>query len=346
MARVTATRRLLATLLAVTLPLLAVPTAWSATTAPVAETYTNPLLPSGPDPWVVQRDGVYYYMNTEGDRIALRKTRDLARLAEAPAITVWTPPHDGPGSFALWAPELHRLDGKWYLYYTASVRGHDDDAHRRIYVLENGAADPTTGTWVSKGALATERPGIDGTVFALKGRLYFVYSPYVGDHSDLVISRMANPWTLTGPQVDIAHPTHAWEMQGGRKILEGPEFLEGPTGKLFLTYSGSACWSDDYALGLLSAAAGADPMNPKAWHKSPRPVFAKSVKHGVYATGHNGFFQAPDGQDWIIYHANSGPGMKCTAKRAPHIQPFRWREDGTPDFGVPVREGVPLPAPH
>lgn len=309
-------------------------------------TYTNPLLPSGPDPWVAQRHGFYYYMNTLGDRIALRKTRDMARLADAPLITVWTPPHDGPGSSALWAPELHWLRGKWYLYYTAAERGHDDDVHRHIFVLENASADPMAGSWTSKGMLLTDRPGIDGTVFELKGQLYFVYSAYVGDHSDLVISRMANPWTLSGPEVDIAHPTRVWEMQGGRKILEGPEFIQGPTGKLFLTYSASACWSDDYALGLLSADAGADPLDPTAWHKSPSPVLAKSPRVNVYATGHNGFFKSPSGRDWIIYHANSGPGLKCTAQRSPRMQPVHWRADGTPYFGTPAPDGKPLPAPH
>lgn len=339
------TARAAALLLAAALPAFGMSPAVPAASPVPSDTYTNPLLPSGPDPWVAQRDGVYYFMNTQGDRIALRKTRDMAKLAQAPEITVWTPPHDGPGSFALWAPELHWLRGKWYLYYTASVRGQDDDSHRHVFVLENPSTDPTKGKWTSKGMLGIDKPGIDGTVFELKGQLYFVYSPYVGDHSDLVISYMTNPWTLTGPQVDIAHPTFAWEMQGGRKILEGPEFIQGPTGKLFLSYSASACWSDDYALGLLSAPAGADPMDPLVWHKSPTPVFATSVKNGVYATGHNGFFKSPDGTDWIIYHANSGPGMKCTSKRAPHMQPFHWNNDGAPDFGIPLPEGKPLPAP-
>lgn len=31
--------------------------------------------------------------------------------------------------------------------------------------------------------------------------------------------------------------------------------------------------------------------------------------------------------------------------RSPRIQQFTWRPDGTPDFGVPVRTGVPLRAP-
>lgn len=325
--------------------LLAVSTAEPAT-AVAGEIFRNPLLPSGPDPWVVQRDGNYYYTSTLGDRIALWKTRDIGRLAEAPVTVVWRAPASGPQSASVWAPELHSIDGKWYLYYTAADKAHDDDAHRHLFVLENISADPTQGQWVSRGMLKTEYNGIDPTVFQSHGRLYFVYSAYVGDHSDLIITPMTNPWTLGTPQVDIAQPTYPWEMQGGRKILEGPEFLEGPTGKLFLSYSASACWSDHYALGLLSAAPDANPLDPASWHKSPQPVFAESAANGVYAPGHNGFFQSPDGkQTWIIYHANGGPGWKCGPRRSPRIQQVHWRADGTPDFGVPVKAGVPLAVP-
>jgi GH43 family beta-xylosidase len=337
--------RMRATLVAV-LAVLLCTSARAAGTAATTETFTNPLLPSGADPWVAQRDGWYYYTNTLGDRIALWKTRDMARLSEASPVTVWRAPKSGPNSTSVWAPELHYLRGKWYLYYSAADRAHDDDAHRHSFVLENASADPTQGQWIDKGMLKTDHNGIDGTVFELRGALYFVYSAYIGDHSDLIIAPMRNPWTLSKQQIDIAHPTYSWEMQGGRKILEGPEFLQGPSGKLFLTYSASACWSDGYALGLLTADADADPMKPSSWIKSAQPVFAQSPENSVYAPGHNGFFKSPDGrQDWIIYHANSGPGWKCDSRRAPRIQPFRWRGDGTPDFGIPVKAGAPIAAP-
>lgn len=297
--------------------------------------YAAPLLPSGPDPWVIQRDGVYYYTSTSRDHIELRRTTDLWRLADAAPVVVWRAPARGAASTSVWAPELHYIRGKWYLYFTAADKQHDDDAHRHVFVLENASPDPTRGRWIERGMLKTAHTGIDGTVFERAGRWYFVYSAYVDDHSDLVIAPMANPWTLASPQVDIAAPTHAWEMQGGRKILEAPEFLQGPDGKLFLSYSASACWSDDYALGLLQADGNADLLDPASWHKSPRPVFATSVRNGVYAPGHNGFFKDTQGRDWIIYHANGGPGWKCTPRRAPRIQPIGWTPKGMPDFGEP-----------
>lgn len=313
---------------------------------PVATHFTNPLLPSGPDPWITREGDNYYYMHTLGNRLAIRRTRDVSKLAKAEEVTVWTPPAIGPNAQSIWAPELHRIEAKWYIYYSAAASGHDDDDHRGVFVLENASADPLSETWVDRGRVNTARPGIDGTTFAYRGWRYFVYSPYVGPDSVLRIARMSNPWTIVGKEVTLARPDLPWERQGGRQILEGPEFLLGPRGDLFLTYSASACWSDDYALGLLSAPAGSDPMDASAWTKSPRPVLAKSPENNVCATGHNGFFTSPDGREnWIIYHANTGPDQKCTPKRSPRIQRFGWTAEGRPDFPVPAAAGTPRAAP-
>lgn len=325
------------------LTLMAAP---AAPAGPTQATFPNPLLPSGADPWIVRRGTTYYYMNTLGNRIAIRKTTDLTRLADAPEITVWTPPATGPNAQSIWAPELHRIGNAWFLYYTAAESGHDDDAHRGIFVLENSSDDPTQGAWTDRGRLQTEHPGIDGSTFSYGSKRYFVYSPYVGPDSDLAIVEMANPWTLTGKETIIARPDLDWERRGGRQILEGPEFLAGPKGDLFLTYSASACWSDDYAIGLLSAPAGSDPLDPGAWTKAARPVIAKAPGQNVYAPGHNGFFTSANGREtWIVYHANPGPDLKCTPRRSPRIQRVSWSTSGTPIFARPTGSKIRISGP-
>jgi len=302
------------------------------------DTFTNPILPSGADPWVTWKDGYYYYTNTVGNRIILYKTGKLHELKNATPKTVWTPPATGPNSKAIWAPELHHLDGKWYLYYTATDVNNDGDASRYIFVLENAAADPLQGTWTDKGKVNMQHSGLDGSVFEHRGKRYFVYSAYIGPQSVLVISLMKNPWTLADQQVVIARPDKAWEKFGGREILEGPQFLTNKTGKVFIIYSASACWADEYSLGMLTANDKADLLNPASWVKSAEPVFKQSAAHHVYAPGHNSFFTSPDGKEhWILYHANTGAGQGCDHRRSPRMQPFHWKKDGTPDFGEPVR---------
>jgi len=316
----------------------------TAPAAPAAATFTNPLLPSGPDPWVVRDGPSYYYMHTMGNRIALWRTPDITDLAHAEQRIVWTPPATGPNAHSIWAPELHRIGGKWYIYYSATASGHKDDRHRGVFVLENASRDPMQGSWVDRGRVNTRRPGIDGTVFEHGGSLYFAYSPYIGAVSGIALARMANPWTIKGDEVVIAEPDRPWEDQGGRRILEGPEFLPSPSGDIYLTYSAGACWSDNYALGLLHARRGADLLSRASWTKSPQPVLSSA--NGIYATGHNGFFRSPDGREqWIVYHANPGPGMGCTSKRAPHLGRIDWTADGRPRFPQPTPPDVRLPKP-
>ncbi|TCP34578.1 glycoside hydrolase family 43 protein [Sphingomonas sp. BK235] len=301
-----------------------------------------PLLPSGPDPHIAARGGWFYVMVTRGDRLAIRRTRDLARLTDAPEQIVWRAPATGPNARSIWAPELHHIDGRWYIYYTAAAAGKDDDAHRGVFVLENDAADPLAGTWRDRGRINTRLPGLDGTTFTARGRRWFVYSAYDGPDSVLAIAPMRDPWTLAPGETVIARPDQPWERQGGRQILEGPAFLRGPTGDLFLAYSGSACWSDGYAVGVLRAAADADPLDPRSWHKAPRPILASTPGARIHAPGHNAFFTARDGSDWIVYHANAAAGQGCTARRAPRVAPLRWDATGAPSVALD-RHAMPEP---
>jgi GH43 family beta-xylosidase len=310
-------------------------------------TFSNPLLASGPDPWVYQKEGVYYYMHTLNDRLAIWKTSSMSELSTTPSKIVWTPPANGNAAKNLWAPELYFLDGKWYIYYSA---GPGDLGQQRTWVLENASADPTTGTWIDKGRLFNPSDdfwAIDGTVLEQNNKRYFIWSGHNGLDAvqRLYISQMSNPWTLVGPRVELSHPEYDWENVGPPYVNEGPEILKHGD-KTFLIYSASFCGTDQYALGQLTAAANADPMLPTSWKKSAKPVFSQNPANRAYATGHNAFFKSKDGQeDWIIYHANSNPNEGCVEKRNPRMQKFTWNADGSPNFGVPVSISVSLPKP-
>ena len=128
-------------------------------------------------------------------------------------------------------------------------------------------------------------------------------------------------------------------------VNEGPQVLRHGD-KLVLIYSASGCWTDFYSLGMLTAAAGSDLLQPGSWTKSTTPVFQQDPAAKVYAPGHNSFFKSPDGtEDWLLYHANDEPGQGCGRFRSPRAQPFTWRADGTPDFGTPVAIGTAVPRP-
>lgn len=313
-------------------------------------TFTNPLLSSGPDPWVIQKDTTYYYMNTLGDHLAIWPTNKMSALSKATPVTIWTPPATGSYSKEIWAPELHLFDNKWYMYFAADD---GNNFHHRIYVLENDAADPTTAAWTFKGKVAdttTDRWAIDASAFEYKGSRYLIWSGWpdtVNIEQDIYIAQLSDPTTITGKRVLISSPTLSWERQGAPPAVnEGPEALLSPNGQLFLTYSASGCWTDSYSLGLLTLKPGGDPLNPGDWTKSPNPVFSTNGANGAYAPGHNGFFISRDGtQNWLLYHANSLAGQGCGNARTPRMQSFSWNSDGTPNFGTPVKIGAPIHKP-
>jgi GH43 family beta-xylosidase len=323
----------------------------------VRRTLTNPLLPVGPDPWVLLHEGNYYYMNTTGMNLTIRVTRDLSALGSAPAKIVWTPPPTGPYSHDIWAPELHFLDHKWYLYFCADS---GTNQTHRIWVLENDAADPLRGRWTMKGKVAdpSDKWAIDPSVFENKGQLFLIWSGWEGDQNgvqSIYIAQLSNPWTVRGTRVRLSSPQFPWEEiddshpnrrdKAHVEVNEGPEVLQHGD-KIFLTYSASGCWTDNYALGMLTASASADLLSPASWKKSPSPVLSESPEAHAFGTGHNTFFKSPDGrEDWIMYHANSNPHQGCGNARSPRAQPFTWNPDGTPDFGRPVPTGVPITAP-
>ena len=326
------------------------------TPAAVKPTFTNPLLPAGADPWSIYHEGYYYYTHTTGRNITLWKTKSLSQLKTAPGKVVWTPPATGPNSRDIWAPELHFLDGKWYLYYAADA---GTNQTHRLWVLENTSSDPTQGTWTDKGQLkdGNDKWAIDGSVFENNGRQYLVWSGWEGDVNGrqcIYLARLKNPWTVAGPSLKVSTPIFPWERNGDLNnpqdpphvdVNEGPQVLRHGD-KLVLIYSASGCWTDFYSLGMRTAAAGSDRLQPGSWTKSTTPVFQQDPAAKVYAPGHNSFFKSPDGtEDWLLYHANDEPGQGCGRFRSPRAQPFTWRADGTPDFGTPVAIGTAVPRP-
>ena len=320
------------------------------------QTFTNPLLPSGADPWVTYHDGYYYYTNTTAKNLTLWKTKNMGDLKDAEKKVVWNPPQKGPYSKEIWAPEIHFLQGKWYAYFAADS---GNNFTHRIYVLENASQDPLQGTWSMKGELnlPENKWAIDASVFENKGKMYVIWSGWKGDvngEQDIFIGRLKNPWTTEGKRTLISAPTFKWETNGDLhnpndvkhvNVNEGPEILKHGD-KIFLIYSASGCWTDYYALGMLTTSVDADLLKASSWIKSDRPVFKQSPENHVYATGHNSFFKSPDGKEnYILYHANSAPGEGCGRHRSPRAQKFTWNADGSPDFGEPVSAGVELALP-
>lgn len=317
--------------------------------------FNNPLVLQRADPQVFLHSDGYYYMAAtvpEYDRLELRRARGINGLATAEPRVIWRKHADGPMSYHIWAPELHFIDGKWYVYFTAGRAKAIWDI--RLYVLEaedskgkNG--NPLDANWQERGQLKTgwESFTLDATTFAHRGSRYLLWTQ-TGPQSDAIpgpkpthiyIAKMDTPLSISGTPVLLSKPDYAWEKVG-HLVNEAPAVLLR-RGRVFITYSASAT-DANYCLGQLSAAADADLLDPTSWQKSAEPVFKSSAANRQYGPGHNSFTTTPDGQDVLIYHARNYRDIKGDPLKDPNrhtrAQLVRWHADGSPDFGEPIAD--------
>ena len=299
--------------------------------------YPNPLVLQRADPHVTRQPDGSYVMTAscpEYDRIELRRAKTIADLgANAETKAIWKRHDTGPMSFHIWAPELHRIDGKWFIYFAAGEREHIWKI--RMYALSNPSADPFQGEWKEEGRVLSDFDdfSLDATTFELQGKRYMIWAQknHDGDNtSDLFIALMTSPTTLQLPSTRISKPTLPWEIIG-HKVNEGASVLIR-NGKVFISYSASAT-DHNYCVGLLSADVDADLLSEKSWTKHPEPILATDESIKEYGPGHNSFTVAEDGKtDLFIYHARDYPGAKPDPLNDPNrhtrVRRLQWNEDG------------------
>ncbi|MCC6492801.1 MAG: family 43 glycosylhydrolase [Pirellulales bacterium] len=307
---------------------------------------TNPLGP-GADPFVIRWQGSYLHIRSSGGSIYIDKADRLEDVHAADpnstSVRAWTPPGGTAYSTMLWAPELHQIDGKWYIYVAAAANN-DNDTHR-MYVLERDNPNPM-GSYVFKGQLTPtpDRWAIDGTVVQWQDQLYFVWSGWPGSangQQNLYIAPMSNPWTISGNRSLLSTPSFSWERHG-MPINEGPQVLIHE-GQLHIIYSASGYWTNEYALGRLTYDGVGPITSALSWTKAPSPVFKQSG--AIVGVGHASFTESPDGtESWIVYHAHHDPDV-WQDDRDVLIQPFAWFADGTPNFGPPIPKTTRIEVP-
>lgn len=298
------------------------------------------------DPWVYLHSDNYYYFTAsvpEYDRIELRRATSLQELSDATPVTAWVKHETGPMSDLIWAPELHYIDGKWYIYFAAAksreiVNGLFD---HRMFVLESSSTNPLEGEWVEKGQIETEWDSfaLDATVFEHRDVHYLVWAqkdPAIEGNSNLYIAELESPWTIKLPQIMLTKPELEWETKGFL-VNEGAAVLKRD-GQIFITYSASAT-DENYCIGMLSASEEGDILNPSIWKKVLKPVFKTNIEAGQYGPGHNSFTVNEYGEDVIVYHARTYTNIEgdplYDPNRHTRAQVFTWDRDMRPIFGKP-----------
>ncbi len=329
--------------------------------------FDNPVIEQRADPYVIynEDDGCYYFTSSwpayndaeHGyDRIVLRKSPTLAGLRDAEDHIIWEAHPSGAQSHHIWAPELHEINGTWYIYYAAT--GSNDVWSIRPFVLMCSDPDDLLNPdkWTEKGRFLDKNGkeaglfdvfSLDMTCFENKGKHYVIwaykgYFPNAVPGSILLMAELDEdePWKLSSDPVLLSEPEYDWE-QVNEKVNEGPAVLKH-NGRIYVTYSASAT-GPEYCMGLLSADEDADIMDAASWQKSDRPVLSSEDFSDQYGPGHNSFTTDEEGHTIIVYHSRDQRCYdgKCDwAEADPLYDPcrnanfayVRFKEDGTPVF--------------
>jgi len=307
--------------------------------------FNEPWILQRADPYVVKADDGWYYFTASVpayDRIVLRRAKSLYELAEAEEHTIWVKHDVGEMGNHIWAPEMHFVQGKWYIYFGAGSA--ENKWAERPYILECQGMDPINDEWIELGKpkraeddeFSFEAFSLDATVFENKGKWYYVWAEKVGvgkQISNLYIAEMSSPHELKTVQVLLTTPDYDWERVG-YWVDEGPAVIKR-NGKIFLTFSSSAT-GPEYCMGMMVADENSDLLDPKSWDKGRYPVLQSDASRGIYGPGHNSFTKDLDGNDILVFHARTESEIigdpLYNPNRHAMLMPITWDEKGYPVF--------------
>jgi xylan 1,4-beta-xylosidase len=282
--------------------------------------YTNPVLPGDfPDPSVVRVGNDYWATATTAEWAPIfpvLHSRDLVNWTQSGAVFN-TPPAWSSGSY--WAPEISH-DGKRFLvYYTARRKSGP-------LCVAVATAVKATGPYTDRGPLVCQEAGsIDGApIRDENGHRYLVWKEDGNSRKQptpIWAQRLSVDGTaLEGEPRELLRNRADWEAH----LIEGP-FVLRRNGWFYMFYSADACCgrSCDYKLGVARARQLLGP-----WERNPaNPILAGNPRW--QCPGHGSVVQAPDGRDFLLYHAYRSIGFQFVGRQG-LLDAVAWTQDGWP----------------
>ena len=281
------------------------------------KSYPNPFIEERADPYITKgSDGCYYFTASYPalhdefhgyDRIILRSSKTVDGLRDAEEVTVWKAHTEGVMAKHIWAPEIHEIGGKWYIFFAAGDS--DNKWNIRPCVLSCDGNDPINDSWTERGkvqSVADDKVSFTGfsldmTYFEHRGKHYLIWAQSVGDSSLFMAEINPDcPWKLTSMPILLSKPEYDWEKIRFR-VNEGASVLKGED-KIFVFFSASGTGAE-YCMGYLWAYNDADLMKADSWQKTTSPVLSTKDLTGEVGPGHNSFVCDEEGSLLLVYHA-------------------------------------------
>ena len=286
--------------------------------------YPNPFITERADPFITKlSDGYYYftasypaYESAENgyDRIVLRKSRTVEGLRTAEEKAVWYAHEEGIMARHIWAPEIHEIKGRIYIFFAAGNK--DDVWHIRPYMLRLEGNDLMNDNWSELGKVKASDEdtisfnsfSLDMTHFEHRGKHYLIWAEIIGD-SSLFMAEINpdEPNVLISKPILLTKPEFDWEKVVFR-VNEGASVLK-TNEKIYVFFSASGTGAE-YCMGMLYADADADLMKAESWTKVTEPVLSTCDLVGESGPGHNSFVTDENGKLLLVYHARPESHLK------------------------------------
>ncbi|MBT2288414.1 family 43 glycosylhydrolase [Paenibacillus albidus] len=305
--------------------------------------YAWPMVTQRADPHVVFYKDKYYFIATDDnlqEHLYIRVADTLEGIGGASDHLILNRNQSGDMSGLFWAPELHLIGNKLYILFAASTESSPQNWWKNVQcrVMQLVGNDPLKSSdWghvqrvMQQDQISPLYDGngitLDMTCFEVNGTYYYMWSQRdLGsgiDSANLMIATMnpENPAYITSGPVCLAKPQFGWDRQG--EVNEGPYMIRHHD-DVFVTFSGSNT-DNTYAVGLLTAKATADLLQPDSWKVTGYPVLASNHVYEQLGPGHNAFIKDENGNDVLVFHARLNGGERCTGMRKVH-----WAFDGSP----------------
>ena len=281
------------------------------------QNYPNPFIPERADPYVTKGPDDYYYftasypayMNVDAgyDRIILRKSETVIGLATAQEHTIWNAHNEGVMSKHIWAPEIHYIAGKWYVFFAAGEK--ENVWNIRPFVLMCKGQDPINDEWIEMGKMQASDGdeksftefSLDMTYFEHNDKHYLIWAEKLDD-SSLFMAEInpQEPWKLISKPILLTKPEYDWEKVRFA-VNEGPAVLK-TNDKIYVFFSASGTGAE-YCMGKVYADKDADLMDVNSWIKDENPALQTEDLTDQAGPGHNSFVVDENGDLLIVYHA-------------------------------------------
>lgn len=279
--------------------------------------YPDPFIPERADPYILKGpDGYFYftasypaYKSAENgyDRIILRRSKTVIGLTEAEEKIIWSAHKSGEMSRHIWAPEIHYIKNKWYIFFAAAEK--EDVWKIRPFVLECNGDDPLNSIWTERGImkampnddLSFRNFSLDMTYFEHNGNHYVIWAQIEGD-SSLFMAEIdpEKPYQLTSKPILLTKPDYDWEKVIFR-VNEGASVLKTED-RIYVYFSASGTGAE-YCMGVLCADINSDLMDISSWKKISHPVLETKDLCDAVGPGHNSFVTDENGNLLLVYHA-------------------------------------------